>query len=582
MQQISVERATAGGVLIPRPYQREAVDAVKIHLDLHGSTILVAATGTGKTAMFALLCKEWPREWGRILILAHRRELVKQAWKMIRRVCPEDGVDMEMDTFRANHGGGLFGPASRIVVASKDTMLGRLRSYDPKQFGLVITDEAHHAVKKNSSYWTVLRHFKHAKQLGVTATPDRHDQEALGGIYKSVAYSYDILQAVTDAYLVPIQQQVVTVTGLDFSGVKEAKKGDLDPEDLDFIMKNEAIVQRIVNPTIDLANSGGKNRRVLFFATSVDQAKLMAEVINRRCPGKAIALSGEDEKDVRDGALDKYRAGDYQFLCGCEIFTEGFDEPTIQIVVPKPTQARSKYAQMIGRGTRTWPGVLDGPGLETVEARRHAIRHSPKPSLLVLDFCGVSGQHKLITAVDIMGGVFSPEVVAKAKERLAGKGEAGGRGELLTELRAARKELEEMEADRRRKIVAKAAFEMRPVDPFDLFDVVPKKEPRWLRGRKATLKQVQFLLRNSPEGTRLPDDLSLHDASVLIEDIKTKKEAGPPTEKMALTLQRFGYATDGLTYKDAKGILDELSAAGWRRIDKAAPSQGEGSHDDSD
>lgn len=896
MQQMSVERATAGGVLIPRPYQREAVDAVKIHLDLHGSTILVAATGTGKTAMFALLCKEWPREWGRILILAHRRELVKQAWKMVNRVCPDDGVDMEMDTFRANHGGGLFGPASRIVVASKDTLVSRLRAYDPKQFGLVITDECfpagtlidgrriediavgdsvrsfnhatgqieerkvtclfrsvpsalvavrfsdgrrivctpghpfysattgryvpamllknndmvfsvsrerrgygtwteedsgdgqalfgvrdgirvgeladaqasrllhervregseredvfcphgcyeqeiclrqdegeesddgrghssayvgdakedralsedagrerkrgngagtrplesaglvlssyrpdqdatefwlprplqggyrmpgiesgnrdrrplsrlsqsqgggceegeipdgarvdsvevlqrgcdgqpsdlcpdghvynievegnhnyfvsgvlvhncHHAVKKNSSYWTVLRHFNRAKQLGVTATPDRHDQEALGGIYKSVAYSYDILQAVTDAFLVPIQQQVVTVTGLDFSGIKEAKKGDLDPEDLDFIMKNEAIVQRIVNPTIDLANSGGKQRRVLFFATSVDQARLMAEVINRRCPGKAIALSGEDEKDVRDGALDKYRAGDYQFLCGCEIFTEGFDEPTIQIVVPKPTQARSKYAQMIGRGTRTWPGVLDAPGLETVEARRHAIRHSPKPSLLVLDFCGVSGQHKLITAVDIMGGVFSPEVVAKAKERLAGKGEGGGRGELLTELRAARKELEEMEADRRRKIVAKAAFEMRPVDPFDLFDVVPKKEPRWLRGRKATLKQVQYLLRNSPEGTRLPDDLSLHDASVLIEDIKTKKEAGPPTEKMALTLQRFGYATEGMTYKDAKGILDELSAAGWKRIDKAAPSREEGSHDDSD
>lgn len=568
----------AASAIRPRPYQREAVDAVRRVLATQSSTLLVAATGTGKTAMFAFLCQEWPREWGRILILAHRRELVKQAWKMVRRVCVGDGVEMEMDGYTVNHGGGLFGPPSRIVVASKDTLLGRLRHYDPKQFGLVVTDEAHHAVKKNASYWTILRHFKHAKMLGVTATPDRFDGEALGGIFGSVAYVYDILQAsVMDSWLVPIQQQLVTVSGLDLSCVRAAKKGDLDPDDLDFIMKREPIVQKIVNPTIDLANSGGKRRRVLFFATSVDQAQLMARVINRRCPGTAIALSGEDEKDVRDDALEKYKRGDYQFLCGCEIFTEGFDEPTIQIVVPKPTRARSKYAQMVGRGTRAWPGVLDDPALMgDLEGRRRAIRNSPKPSLLVMDFHGVSGEHKLVTTADILGGVFSPEVVAEAKERMRTKGEAGGRSEVIRELRAAREALVAKEEERKRKIVMRAEFDMRPVDPFDLFDVKPRREPSWLRGRLATEKQLTYLLRNSPQGTRLPDNLSLHDASVLIEEIRKKKEAGPPTEKMAATLQRFGYATDGVTYRRAKEILDELAAAGWKRpaSKEAAPQEG--------
>ena len=360
-----------------RSYQEAAVDGIFEAWRSARSTLLVQPTGTGKTVTFAHVINRMPM--GRALVLAHREELIVQAADKIARVTGAK-PDTEMAEMRADH--GMFGKA-RVVVSSIQTQCAgrngdtRMKRFDPQEFGLLVVDEAHHATAP--TYRRVLEHYgqnQDLKILGVTATPDRHDEEALGQVFDSVAFDYELLDAIRDGWLVPIHQRSVVVDGLDYSGVRTTA-GDLNGADLARVMEYEETLHGIAHPTVELA----AGRKALVFAASVAHAERLCEIFNRHSTGCARFVTGTTPKDERRGMLADYAAGKFQMLVNVGVATEGFDEPGIQVVVmARPTKSRALYAQMAGRGTRALPGLVDAH--EAADARRAAIAASAKPACI--------------------------------------------------------------------------------------------------------------------------------------------------------------------------------------------------------
>jgi superfamily II DNA or RNA helicase len=162
----------------------------------------------------------------------------------------------------------------------------------------------------------------------------------------------------------------------------------------------------IAAPTIELTG----DRKTLIFAASLAQAERLTEIINRHKPNSAKWVHGGTPKEERRSLFPAYTASEFQYLVNIGVTTEGFDEPGIEVVVmARPTKSRNLYAQMVGRGTRTLPGVIDY--IEDPEDRKNAIHDSGKPSLEVIDFVGNAGQYKLITSADILGGRYDDEIV---------------------------------------------------------------------------------------------------------------------------------------------------------------------------
>jgi len=174
-------------------------------------------------------------------VIAHREELIWQARDKIQRVT-DIRCDVEMANYKSSH--GLFDSA-RVIVSTIQTLCaggdggGRMGKFDPMNFGALIIDEAHHATAK--TYQRLIKYFRtnpDLKVLGVTATPDRADEEALGQIFQSVAYTYKLPDAIRDGWLTPIKQQMVHVAGLDYSKIRTTA-GDLNGADLAAVMESE-------------------------------------------------------------------------------------------------------------------------------------------------------------------------------------------------------------------------------------------------------------------------------------------------------------------------------------------------------
>lgn len=547
-----------------RDYQRQAVDSVFAEFDSgRKSTLLVLPTGCGKTICFGHVIKRWQN--GRVMVLAHREELIRQAADKIASVTGER-PEVEMASERADlH---MYRRA-KVIVASKDTLHDkRLQRFKPDDFGLVITDEAHHAVA--ASYNRVYQHFLEAKHLGVTATPDRSDEIALGKVYESVAFVYEIQNAVSDGWLVPIVQRSVAVEDLDYSKVRTTA-GDLNGADLAEVMEDEKVLHEVAHPTLELA----KWRKVLVFATSIKHAERLCEIFNRHRTDSARWVCGSTPRDERARVLAEYRDGRFQFLVNVGVFTEGFDEPSIDMVVmARATKSRALFAQMVGRGTRPLPGLVDGvteegaeaSGLSAADARREAIRQSPKPNLEVLDFVGNTGQHKLVCVADILGGDFEDEIVDRAA---AIAREAGKLVDVAAALQQAQREAHEQkerERERRRSLLGTASYTTRVVDPFDVFDLEPWRERGWEVDRKPTEKMVAFLAKNGIDAA----NLSFVRARQLVGEIIARRNKGQCTYKQAKILAKFGYRTD-VSFEDARALIDDIAAHGWKRPSSAPP-----------
>jgi superfamily II DNA or RNA helicase len=321
--------------IILRPYQSKALEGIHEQLEQNNSTLLVMATGVGKTVVFSRLAKEY-MDLGRIMVLAHREELVSQALLRLRDITGCE-ADVEMADYRANSYGAF---RSRLVISTIQTQIagpgkGRMGKFDPDEFSLLIIDEAHHSAAK--SYRRVIDYYRqnpNLKVLGVTATPDRADELALGRIFESVAYEYDIKEGVDDGWLVPIRQQSVFVEGLDYSTVRTTA-GDLNGADLARVLEFEETLHGIAAPIVELTG----DRRTLIFAASLAQAERLTEILNRHKPESARWVHGGTPKEARRALFPAYAAGEFQFLVNVGVATEGFDEPGIEVVaMARPTK----------------------------------------------------------------------------------------------------------------------------------------------------------------------------------------------------------------------------------------------------
>lgn len=553
--------------MILRNYQRNASDAVFREWRESGSTLVVMPTGTGKTVLFAdVLRRSFPR---RGLVLAHRQELIFQACDKISRAARLK-CEVEMGEYRAHTDGGLFGRA-QVVVSTIQTQTaggdggGRMTKFDPTHFGVLVIDEAHHAC--SSSYRRVLNYFRagnpNIKILGVTATPDRADEEALGQVFETVAFDYEILDAIHDGWLVPIEQQMVSVDGLDYSGIRTTA-GDLNGADLAAVMESERNLQGIAGPSIEIIGS----RRALVFTSSVKCAETICEIFNRHRSGMAAWVCGKTPKDDRRRILSEFSSGKVQVVCNCGVLTEGFDDPGVEVVIMgRPTKSRSLYSQMVGRSTRPLPGVVDGP--ETPEERREAIAGSAKPSALIVDFVGNSGRHKLVTSADILGGNVSDEAVERAISKARKSGRPVRMAEVLDEEEERIKEERRLaEEARKARLVARAKYSTQSIDPFDVFQIEPVKPRGWDAGKQLTEKQRAMLARAGID----PDSLPYSQAKQMIGELINRYEKKLCTLSQAKVLRRFGYQTD-VSFEKASELITAIKNNGWKRPQEVEMAQ---------
>lgn len=553
-----------------RPYQSAASDAIFTEWQENDSTLVVLPTGGGKTILFAdVIRRMFPR---RALVLAHREELIFQARDKIQRVTGLQ-ADVEMGEYRAES--GLF-DAARVVVSTIQTQCsggdggGRMGKFDPQRFGVLIIDEAHHAT--SPSYRRVIDYYRTnpaLKVLGVTATPDRADEEALGQVFQSVAFDYEVLDAIHDGWLVPIEQQMVHVEGLDYSSIRTTA-GDLNGGDLAAVLEAEKNLQQIAAASLQIIGP----RRALVFTASVKAAEMTAEIFNRYRPGMASWVCGKTEREERRRILADFAAGKLQVVCNCGVLTEGFDDPGVEVVIMgRPTKSRSLYSQMVGRSTRPLPGVVDGP--ETADERRAAISASAKPSCLVVDFVGNAGKHKLVTSADILGGKVSEEALELALARTL---KAGGPvnmtealGEAEEELKQQREQARLAEVARRARLVATARFTTQSVDPFDVLELDPVKQRGWDNGRELTEKQRSLLAKQGIN----PDNVTFSQAKQLISEIFRRWDGKLCSYKQAKVLRKYGYSTD-VSFAEASATIDALAKNGWRKPVVAVASATEG------
>jgi superfamily II DNA or RNA helicase len=535
--------APEGDTRVPRPYQAQAIANIRAELGRNRSTLLVLPTGGGKTFVFSNVARDWP---GNVLVLAHRAELIDQARDDLHEVTGEYVAKEKAET---------YADRARLVVGSVQTLKGARLEWFAERHPptLVIVDEAHHAV--SPSYRAIFDAFPEAKVLGVTATPDRGDEKALGQVFDSVAFVYEIQDAIRDGYLCQIRVKQVMVGAIDLSNVGTVA-GDLHQGELDAVMKAEEVLHGIIAPSgrgdslIELAGE----RRTVMFCTSVDAAHRAAEIINRYRPGSARAVDGGTHIDTRKAILRDHKAGRYQFLCNVGVLTEGYDDPGVScIAMARPTKSRALYAQCAGRGLR----IRDG-----------------KDDCLLLDFVGNSGKHRLVSALDVLAGKYDDEVIDKARDILEAQGMDGMlAGDALERAQQLVDQAREREAAKRLKLKARGAERVViERDPFALLDLSnPEEDPRYAAYRaEATEKQVAFL---SKKGIQEAEKLSKRQASAIIARLIKNADEGLATYKQVQALRKRGVDTKGMTFTQARRVMDAIAENGWRPLAPARLAQ---------
>ena len=597
-----------------RDYQETAIQKILESWQKFRSCLIVLPTGCGKTVVFGELIhrlltnkvkvegEQWiGQDSVRAMILAHREELISQAADKVGRISGAD-VQVEMGEMKVSP---MFGQMPHVVVSTVQTQtapLGgkvkvegegeqRMSKFCPDDFGVLVIDEAHHATAK--TYRSCIEHYlsnPKCRLLGVTATPDRADESALGSVFDTVAFEYTVTEAIHDGWLVPVKQRLVKVDSLDFSKVSSCA-GDFNQGELAQVLEEEQNLHSIAVPTVEICG----NRRTIIFAASVKQAERLAEILNRgkrdqgfgiRDSGLGIGDSGSTQdraawvcgmtpKDERRTILEDFKAGRVQYLVNVGVLTEGYDDAGVEVVVmARPTKSRALYAQMAGRATRPSAKIADllgtvgdqvkveGEGEQRMDAsslRRKLIAESDKPECTILDFVGNSGRHKLVSTVDILGGKEidedEEEARARAKKRCEESGEAVDMVAELEKSRAEIKAAKAEEARRRKFIQATAKFIEVSVDPFNIFDLPPiEATAKCTLGRSLSWRQKELLREKLKVD---PEKIGLAQARQLLDEYFRRVNERLATFGQMKMLRKFGVSVP-MHFDEASRTLNKL------------------------
>jgi superfamily II DNA or RNA helicase len=526
------------GAFTPREYQLSLINAVLAdYREGVRSVLVVLATGLGKTIIAGFVIRDFSR--ARCLVIAHRDELLRQAGDKLGAITGRTIHYEKAAEYAPRHG------QNDIVVASVQTLIAgwngtqrRYERFEPRDFDLIFVDEAHHAIA--DSYRLPLGAFRERNPdlciLGMTATPDRMDEESLGQIFDSVHDEYDLPSAWRDGYLVEPHLSPIRVGEIDLSRVR-VTAGDFNKGQLGAILAAHDSVAKMAKPAFEAADG----RRSLVFAVDVAQAEAWAMFLEELAPGRVAVVSGTTHPDERRRIMQGFGDGRIQFLCNCQIATEGWDDPArdtegVQCaIMARPTQSRALYAQMVGRILRTVPANLPDQG-ETADERLALIRASAKPYAEVIDFTGYNvAQHKLVTIFDVLGGRYTDRQIALADRALAAR--SGNVREALEEARQRMHEEYERELQQRRVrsgIIVENWWERGArIDPYAVLGIEPERERGWHRGRLPTQNMRLFLEGRGVDAS----SLTFTQAAQIITEMRAR---GMCSQKQAKQLAQRG------------------------------------------
>lgn len=510
-----------------RDYQQGAREAIQKEWDKGvKKTLLVLPTGTGKTIVFSKVIEDRVKKGERVLVLAHRGELLDQAADKL-----EKSTGLKCATEKAEQ--TSIGSWFRVVVGSVQTLQRdkRLNQFNKDFFNTIVIDEAHHCI--SDGYQRVLNYFDQANVLGVTATPDRGDMRDLGTYFESLAYEYTLPKAIKSGYLSPIKALTIPLK-LDLSAVGQ-QAGDFKSSDLGTALDPylESIADEMWN--------NAKNRKIVVFLPLVKTSQKFMEILNAK-GFRAAEVNGES-KD-RAEILEDFENDKYNVLCNSMLLTEGWDCPSVDcVVVLRPTKVRSLYSQMVGRGTRLFPGKTELLLLDFLwHTERHELCH---PAHLIAENDEVA--QAMTKQIEEAGIPLDLESV----EKQAAEDVVAAREEALA------KQLEEMKR-RKRKLVDPLHFEM-SIQAEDLSSYVPSFG--WEMGPPSE-KQLSTLEKLGI----LPDQVdNAGKATKLLERLDKRREEGLTTPKQIRFLEGRGFEHVGKwPFENAKKIIDRIAANGWK------------------
>ena len=510
-----------------RPYQQAARDAIHSQWDKGiKRTLLVLPTGCGKTIVFSKVIEDRVREGERVLVLAHRGELLDQAADKLEK---STGLKCAVEKAEQTSIGSFY----RVVVASVQTMMRekRLQQFSNGFFDTIIVDEAHHCISE--SYQRVLQYFEDSNVLGVTATPDRGDMRNLGAYFESLAYEYTLPKAIKEGFLSPIKAMTIPLK-LDLSAVGQ-QAGDFKSGDLATAL--DPYLEQIAEEMQRVA----KHRKIVVFLPLVKTSQKFAEILNQH-GFKAAEVNGESDDRAR--ILADFDAGKYNVLCNSMLLTEGWDCPSVDcVVVLRPTKVRSLYSQMIGRGTRLYPGKSD---------------------LLLLDFLWHTGRHELCHPAHL---IAENEDIAKAMTKqieeagipldLEAVEKKANEDALVAREESLAKQLDEMKK-RKRALVDPLQFEM-SIQAEDLSSYVPAFGWEMAPPSEAQVKTLEKL-------GILPDEIdNAGKASLLLERLDKRRLEGLTTPKQIRLLEKYGFDHVGTwQFEFARRLIDRIAGNGRR------------------
>ena len=513
-----------------RPYQQQAKDAIFSEWE-NGikKTLLVLPTGCGKTIVFAKVAEECVKGGSRVLILAHRGELLDQAADKIGK---STGLGCATEKAEQTCLGSWF----RIVVGSVQSMMRekRLNQFPNDYFNTIIIDEAHHCI--SDSYQKVLRHFPDAEVLGVTATPDRGDMQNLGTVFESLAYEYTLPKAIKEGYLSPIKAVTIPLK-IDMSAVG-VQAGDFKSGDI------ATALDPYLESIAEEMEKYCSNKKTVVFLPLVKTSQKFRDILNNH-GFKAAEVNG-DSKD-RAEILEAFDKDQYNVLCNSMLLTEGWDCPSVDcIVVLRPTKVRSLYCQMVGRGTRLSPET-NKDHLLLLDFLWHTERHELcHPALLICESAEVAQKMTENMEKDV-GCVIDIEEA----EKTASEDVVAQREEALA------KQLSEMKR-RKKRLVDPLQFEM-SIQAEDLSGYVPafgwEMAPP-SEGQKKTLEKLGIL----------PDAIeNAGKASKILDRLDKRRREGLTTPKQIRFLESRGFQHVGTwQFETAKNMIDRIAGNGWR------------------
>lgn len=522
-----------------RPYQREAEAAILNEWDAGIlRTLLVLPTGCGKTIVFSKVIEDRVRAGDRVLVLAHRGELLEQASDKLAQA-----TGLRCATEKADE--SCLGSWYRVVVGSVQSLMRekRLSRFAHDYFQTIVVDEAHHVL--SDGYQRVLDHFGQAKVLGVTATPDRGDMRNLGQCFQSLAYEYTLPKAIREGFLSPIKALTIPLK-LDLTGVG-VQSGDFKAGDLGTAL--DPYLEQIA----DEMTRHCSDRKTVVFLPLVKTSQKFRDILLRH-GFRAAEVNGTSQD--RAQILSDFDTGKYNVLCNSMLLTEGWDCPSVDcIVVLRPTKVRSLYSQMVGRGTRLFRG---------------------KDHLLLLDFLWHTERHELCHPANLI--CENEEVARKMTENIEAAGcpvdieqaeQKASEDVVAQREEALAKQLHEMRR-RKQRLVDPLQFEM-SIQAEDLTGYTPAFG--WEMGppsdaQKNTLEKLGIL----------PDQIeSAGKAKLLLDRLGARREAGLTTPKQIRFLEGRGFRHVGTwSFESAKHMIDRIAANGWKTPRGIDPSTYQG------